>query len=63
MVHPAVWSDWNGQFGATDVAAFAEAASKPDLIGPSFGGGFFFDNGAGMSAGSATFKLLSYTIR
>ena len=62
-VDPALWSDWNGQFGTTDVAAFNEAASNPDLIGLSFGGGSFFENGVGMSTGSATFKLISYTIQ
>ena len=62
-VDPAQWSDWNGQFGTTDPGAFAEAASNPDLIGLSFGGGFFFENGVGMSAGSATFRLISYTIQ
>jgi hypothetical protein len=60
-VTPAMWSDWNGQNGTTDVAAFNEAASNPDLIGLSFGGGCFFENGVGID-GSATFKLLTFTI-
>lgn len=60
-VEPAEWSDWNGQNGATDPAAFADAASNPDLIGLSFGGGCFFENGVGVD-GSATFKLVSFTI-
>ena len=62
MVEPAEWSDWNGQNGATDPDAFANAASNPDLIGLSFGGGCFFENGVGVDPGSATFKLISYTV-
>lgn len=64
-VEPGQWSDWNGQFGTVDgdtTAAFNVAASNPDLIGLSFGGGCFFQNGVGMSSGSATFKLLSFTV-
>ena len=64
-VDPAMWSDWNGQFGTVDAettAAFEAAAADPDLVGLSFGGGCFFENGVGTSSGSATFKLISYTI-
>jgi hypothetical protein len=64
-VNPAMWSDWNGQFGTVDAettAAFEAAAADPDLVGLSFGGGCFFENGVGTSSGSATFKLISYTI-
>ena len=61
-VLPAFWSDWNGQSGTTDAAAFADAASNPDLIGLSFGGGCFFENGVGVDPGSATFKLITYAI-
>ena len=57
------WSDWGGEMGATQVAGFNEAASNPDLIGLSFGGGCFFENGVGVSSGSATFELISYTIQ
>jgi hypothetical protein len=60
-----MWSDWNGQFGTVDAettAAFEAAAADPDLVGLSFGGGCFFENGVGTSSGSATFKLISYTI-
>ena len=60
-VEPAEWSDWNGQSGTTDPAAFADAASNPDLIGLSFGGGCFFENGVG-NPGSPTFKLLTFTV-
>lgn len=64
-VEPAEWSDWNGQRGTVDpatTAAFEAAAADPDLIGLSFGGGCFFQNGVGMSAGSATFRLMTFTI-
>lgn len=65
LVTPALWSDWNGQFGNVDAAtteAFEAAAADPDLVGLSFGGGCFFENGVGVNPGSATFKLISYTI-
>src|SRR5258707_261872 len=64
-VNPAMWSDWNGQSGIVDAetaAAFEAAAAAPDLVGLSFGGGCFFENGVGTSSGSATFRLISYTI-
>jgi hypothetical protein len=64
-VNPVSWSDWNGKFGtenAATTAAFDAAAADPDLVGLSFGGGCFFENGVGVSTGSATFKLISYTI-
>ena len=60
-VDPAQWSDWNGQFGTTDVAAFNAAASNPSIIGLSFGGGCFFENGVGVNPGSATFNLNTFT--
>jgi len=60
-VEPAEWSDWGGEPGATQPDGFAAAASNPDLIGLSFGGGCFFENGVGID-GSATFKLLTFTI-
>jgi hypothetical protein len=65
-VDPALWSDWNGQFGNVDeatTAAFSAAAANPDLVGLSLGGGCFFENGVGVvSPGNATFRLISYTI-
>jgi len=45
MSNAAEWSDWNGQNGATQPEAFAEAAQKVQSIGLSFGGGCFFENG------------------
>jgi hypothetical protein len=43
-----MWSDWNGQSnaGSADLsAAFIEATQKVQLVGLSFGGGCFFENG------------------
>jgi hypothetical protein len=61
-VEPAEWSDWNGQGGLVEPAGFADAASNVTLIGLSFGGGCFFENGVGTSDGSGTFALNSYTV-
>jgi len=60
-VEPAEWSDWNGQNGATQAAGFADAASNVTLVGLSFGGGCFFENGVGTTDGSGTFQLDSYS--
>ncbi|TMB86591.1 MAG: hypothetical protein E6J37_12525 [Chloroflexi bacterium] len=60
-VEPVEWSDWNGQNGATQTAGFADAASNVTLIGLSFGGGCFFENGVGTTDGSGTFQLDSFT--
>ncbi|HZK72608.1 MAG TPA: hypothetical protein VFD88_01225, partial [Clostridia bacterium] len=54
---PALWSDWNGQNGATQLAGFTDAVSNVTLIGFSFGGGCFFENGVGTTDGSGTFQL------
>lgn len=61
MVSPEQWSNWNGQGGLARPEGFAAAAAQPDLIGLSFGGGCFFENGVGAS-GPATFTLTSFTI-
>jgi hypothetical protein len=60
-VEPAEWSDWNGQNGATQTAGFADAASNVSLVGLSFGGGCFFENGVGTADGSGTFQLDSFS--
>jgi hypothetical protein len=60
-VDPAFWSDWNGQSGTSQSAGFADAASNVTLIGLSFGGGCFFENGVGTVDGSGTFTLNSFT--
>jgi len=62
VVEPAEWSDWNGQNGATQAAGFADAASNVTMIGFSFGGGCFFENGVGTTDGSGTFTLDSFSV-
>jgi hypothetical protein len=63
LSNPAEWSDWNGQVGTTDVAAFNAAVKDVQFIGLSFGGGCFFENGVGIrpGTGSGTFKLMDFT--
>jgi hypothetical protein len=61
-VEPVEWSDWNGQPGATQTAGFLDAASNVTMIGLSFGGGFFFENGVGTTDGSGTFTLDTFTV-
>jgi hypothetical protein len=63
--NPALWSDWNGQKGNVDAqttAAFYAALQNVKYVGLSFGGGDFFENGVGVSSGSATFQLTDFTI-
>jgi hypothetical protein len=59
-VEPAEWSDWNGQVGTVVVAGFNDAAANVTLIGLSFGGGCFFENGVGTTDGSGTLTLSSF---
>jgi hypothetical protein len=59
-VEPAEWSDWGGEPGATQPDGFAAAAASPDLIGLSFGGGCFFENGVGAPNGGS-FTLWDFT--
>lgn len=61
----AGWSDWNGQLAnsTADIAAgFDDAAANVTMIGLSFGGGCFFENGVGTADGSGTFTLDSYSV-
>jgi hypothetical protein len=60
-VRPENWSNWNGQMGTARPEGFAAAASNPDLMGLSFGGGCFFENGVG-ATGNATFTLINMGI-
>ena len=59
---PGQWSDWDGHEN-TDAAdgdhltAFANAVKDVTLVGLSFGGGCFFENGVGMKTGTASFHL------
>lgn len=61
-LNPALWSDWNGQFGTTEPDGFADAASNVTVIGLSFGGGCFFENGVGTADGSGTFTLDTFSV-
>src|SRR5258708_31639174 len=61
-VSPVGWSDWNGQPAETNAGSFGDAASNVALIGFSFGGGCFFENGAGTTDGSGTFNLDSFSL-
>lgn len=60
----ADWSDFYGHFASESAYsnAFTAAASSATYVGLSFGGGYFFANGVGVSGGSATFHLTSFTI-
>ena len=60
-VEPGEWSDWNGQPGATQTPGFADAAANVTMVGLSFGGGCFFENGVGTENGSGAFTLDSFT--
>jgi len=55
------WSDWNGEMASDVPGYFAAAAASVDVIGLTFGGCGFL-NGVGMSAGSASFVLSSYSV-
>ena len=63
---PAAWSDFYGHFGSDPqyAAAFAEAVKDVQLIGVSFGGGCFFENGVGIKqgTGSGSFRLMDYSV-
>lgn len=52
---PSQWSDWNGQSGTSNPQAFADAVSKVNEVGLSYGGDCFFENGATVTGGSASF--------
>jgi hypothetical protein len=55
---PAMWSDWNGQSGASSpevTEAFEIGIQNVQTVGLSFGGGCFFENGVTTSDGGGTF--------
>jgi hypothetical protein len=60
-VEPAESSDWNGQVGTSVAAGFNDAAANVTLIGLSFGGGCFFENGVGTTDRNGTFTLQTFT--
>lgn len=59
---PVGWSDWDGKLAEANVDAFNAAASDVTLIGLSFGGGCFFENGVGTVDGAGTFTLDSFSV-
>lgn len=64
-VSPANWSDIYGHFGtlnATTTAGFNAALAGITDIGLSFGSGNFFANGVGVSSGTVTFELNSFSV-
>ncbi len=61
-VEPAEWSDWDGKPGVIRVPGFMDAASNVTMIGFSFGGGCFFENGVGTTDGSGTFTLDTFSV-
>jgi hypothetical protein len=62
----ANWSDYFGHFGGDPVyaEAFAAAVKDVQMIGLSFGGGCFFENGVGIrpGTGSGSFRLMDFTV-
>jgi hypothetical protein len=62
LVDPTLeqWSDWDGKPSSDNVGAFNAAASNVTLVGLSFGGGCFYENGVGTSDGSGTFTLTDF---
>jgi len=59
MGDPSVWSDWDGQNGATVAQAFIEAASNVQSIGLSFGGSCFFETGVTPTPDTFTNEVFS----
>jgi hypothetical protein len=56
------WSDYYGHFGVGPYAAgFQAALSDVTVIGMSFGGGCFFENGVGTTDGSGIFTIDSFS--
>lgn len=57
LTDPSQWSDWNGQSGSSNPTAFAGAVANVNMIGLSFGGGCFFENGATVGGGTGTLGM------
>lgn len=62
-VTPTGWSNANGQSASSQLTGFNSAANSARHIGLAFGGGCFFDTGVGISSGSSTFHLVSFTVQ
>jgi hypothetical protein len=58
------WSDYYGHFGNDPAysAAFNAALADVGMIGLSFGGGCFFENGVGIATGVGSFQLLNFSV-
>jgi hypothetical protein len=46
---PGEWSDWNGQLGSSEMKKFDSAIKNVTMVGLSFGGGCFFENGVNVT--------------
>jgi hypothetical protein len=57
------WGDWTDNKGGSLSNAFWDAAGRAVQVGMCFGGGYYFDVGIAVSAGNATFRLLSFTVK
>jgi hypothetical protein len=62
---PGNWSDANGHLSSDPAytAGFKAAVANVQQIGLSFGGGCFFDTGIGITGGSGSFTLTSFSAR
>jgi hypothetical protein len=61
MLTPSNWSNICGQNGGSD-PNFALAIQNIKYVGLSFGSGFFFASGVGVTGGTATFALQTYSV-
>jgi hypothetical protein len=66
LASPSMWSDYFGHNGGDPLytAAFINATKDVQLIGVSFGGGCFFENGVGINpgTGSGKFRLMDFSV-
>jgi hypothetical protein len=66
LANGANWSDYYGHFGNDPMyaAAFQQAVKDVQMIGVSFGGGCFFENGVGIQpgTGSGSFRLMDFSV-
>jgi len=56
------WSDWGGELDTAVPSYFAAAVASVNEVGLTFGGGCGFLNGVGVSSGSASFVLTSFSV-
>jgi hypothetical protein len=60
---PDMWSDFYGHYGTDFPVQFNAAVADVQLIGTSFGGGCFFENGVGVSSGGGVFRLMDFNVQ